>query len=60
MADRLGIPFYALNLQEEFGQIIDYFVDEYNNRVRKVDTDGIITTVAGNGNQVPRGFAIAW
>ncbi len=29
VADRLDIPFYALNLQEEFGQIIDYFVDEY-------------------------------
>ncbi|MEM9352239.1 MAG: tRNA 2-thiouridine(34) synthase MnmA [Planctomycetota bacterium] len=29
VADRLGIPFYALNLDEEFGQIIDYFVDEY-------------------------------
>lgn len=29
VADRFGIPFYALNLQEEFQQIIDYFVDEY-------------------------------
>ena len=29
VADRLGIPFYALNLEEEFRQIIDYFVDEY-------------------------------
>jgi tRNA-specific 2-thiouridylase len=29
VADKLGIPFYALNLQEEFAQIIDYFVDEY-------------------------------
>jgi tRNA-specific 2-thiouridylase len=29
VADKLGIPFYALNLQEEFGQIIDYFVAEY-------------------------------
>jgi tRNA-specific 2-thiouridylase len=29
VADRLQIPFYALNLQEEFGRIIDYFVDEY-------------------------------
>lgn len=29
VADTLGIPFYALNLQEEFGQIIDYFVAEY-------------------------------
>jgi tRNA-uridine 2-sulfurtransferase len=29
VADKLGIPFYALNLQAEFGRIIDYFVDEY-------------------------------
>ncbi len=29
VADRLGIPFYALDLQAEFRQIIDYFVDEY-------------------------------
>jgi tRNA-uridine 2-sulfurtransferase len=29
IADKLGIPFYALNLQAEFGQIIDYFVNEY-------------------------------
>lgn len=29
VADRLNIPFYALNLQAEFRQIIDYFVDEY-------------------------------
>lgn len=29
VADRLEIPFYALNLQEEFGQIMDYFADEY-------------------------------
>ena len=30
VAERLGIPFYALNLEEEFRQIIDYFVDEYS------------------------------
>src|SRR4051812_42357333 len=29
VADKLGIPFYALNLQAEFVQIIDYFVKEY-------------------------------
>ncbi len=29
VADRLNIPFYALNLQEEFRRIVDYFVDEY-------------------------------
>jgi tRNA-specific 2-thiouridylase len=29
VAGQFDIPFYALNLQAEFGQIIDYFVDEY-------------------------------
>ena len=29
VADKLAIPFYALNLDQEFGRIIDYFVDEY-------------------------------
>ena len=29
VADRLAIPFYALNLDQEFAQIIDYFIDEY-------------------------------
>src|SRR5262245_27662873 len=29
VADRLDIPFYALNLQAEFKQNIDYFIDEY-------------------------------
>jgi tRNA-specific 2-thiouridylase len=29
VADKLAIPFYALNLEQEFGQIIDYFVAEY-------------------------------
>ena len=29
VADRLEIPFYALNLEEDFGRIIDYFADEY-------------------------------
>jgi tRNA-specific 2-thiouridylase len=30
VADRLGIPFYALNLEAEFKGIVDYFVDEYS------------------------------
>jgi len=29
VADRLDIPFHALNFEEEFGRIIDYFSDEY-------------------------------
>jgi tRNA-specific 2-thiouridylase len=30
VAQRLSIPFYALNLKAEFRRIIDYFVDEYS------------------------------
>ncbi len=29
VADRLDIPFHALDFQAEFGRIIDYFADEY-------------------------------
>jgi tRNA-specific 2-thiouridylase len=29
VADRLGISFYAINFDEEFGRIMDYFVAEY-------------------------------
>jgi tRNA-uridine 2-sulfurtransferase len=29
VADQFDMPFYALNLQAEFGRIIDYFADEY-------------------------------
>jgi tRNA-specific 2-thiouridylase len=29
VADRLDIPFYALNLQADFRGIVDYFVEEY-------------------------------
>lgn len=29
VSDRLGIPFYALDLNAEFAQIMDYFVAEY-------------------------------
>jgi len=29
VADRLGVAFYAVNFDDEFGQIMDYFVDEY-------------------------------
>jgi tRNA-uridine 2-sulfurtransferase len=30
VAGLLGIPFYVLNFQEDFGKVIDYFVQEYN------------------------------
>ena len=29
VADRLDIPFYALNLDREFSAIVDYFIEEY-------------------------------
>ncbi|HLJ94018.1 MAG TPA: tRNA 2-thiouridine(34) synthase MnmA [Gemmataceae bacterium] len=29
VADRLDIPFYALDFEADFGRIIDYFTDEY-------------------------------
>ena len=31
VASKLGIPFYALDLQQDFRRIVDYFVDEYLN-----------------------------
>src|SRR4051812_17262324 len=30
VAGGLGIPLYVLNFQDDFGRVIDYFVDEYN------------------------------
>jgi tRNA-specific 2-thiouridylase len=30
VAQRLDIPFYVLNFEEDFARVIDYFVDEYN------------------------------
>mgnify|MGYP003633565330 CR=1 FL=1 len=29
VASKMGIPFYALDLQEDFRRIVDYFVDDY-------------------------------
>ena len=29
VAGELGIPFYALNFERDFGRLVDYFVDEY-------------------------------
>jgi len=29
VAEMLGIPFYAVNFEQEFGRIVDYFCDEY-------------------------------
>ncbi|CAN5434377.1 tRNA 2-thiouridine(34) synthase MnmA [soil metagenome] len=30
VAGMLDVPFYVLNFQDDFGRVIDYFVDEYN------------------------------
>src|SRR5437867_12091590 len=30
VADLLGIPFYVLNFEREFGRVVDYFVGEYD------------------------------
>ncbi len=30
VAQMLGIPLYVLNFQDDFGRVIDYFVEEYN------------------------------
>lgn len=29
VADRLGVPFYALNMEREFGRVVERFVDDY-------------------------------
>src|SRR5439155_15430446 len=30
VAGMLGIPFYVLNFEDDFGRVIEYFVSEYN------------------------------
>src|SRR4051794_9604944 len=30
VAGLLGVPFYVLNFEQDFGRVIDYFVSEYN------------------------------
>src|SRR2546423_3543316 len=30
VAGMLGVPFYVLNFEDDFGRVIDYFVSEYN------------------------------
>ncbi len=49
-----GIPANQANLYRPYGLTVDkenniYIAETYNHRIRKVDTGGIITTVAGNG-----------
>ena len=55
-----SIPATSAMLNGPVGIVVDragniYFSDASNNRVRKIDTAGIITTVAGNGNTVYNG-----
>ncbi len=49
-----GGPASSAELNSPFGVVVDpsgnlFVVDSYNNRVRQVSTNGIITTLAGNG-----------
>src|SRR5438270_82341 len=30
VAGVLGVPFYVLNFEQDFGRVINYFIDEYN------------------------------
>jgi uncharacterized protein (TIGR03437 family) len=53
-------PATAAQLQDPQGLAVDasgnlYIADNRNNRVRKVNAAGVITTVAGNGNAVASG-----
>jgi len=58
-----GGPALAANLNNPFGISVDtvgnlFIVDYSNSRIRKVDTNGIIITVAGGGNSDPNsGYA---
>ena len=50
-----GGPATEAQIKNPFRMVFDeegnlYFSDRDNNRIRKIDTRGIITTVAGNGN----------
>src|SRR5215510_8375233 len=56
-----GGPAVNAQLNSPQGMALDaagnlYIADSSNNRVRKVDTNGIITTFAGNGGEAAPGF----
>ena len=51
-----GGPATSASLALPFGVTVDasgnlFIADTFNNRIRRVSTSGIITTIAGNGNQ---------
>src|SRR5258708_2791508 len=51
-----GGPANKASLSDPFGVAVDsignlYIADTSNHRIRKVDTSGVITTVAGNGTE---------
>ncbi len=55
-----GVPAVDTAISFPYGVTVDetgavYFADPFKNRIRKVDTDGIITTVAGNSQRAYRG-----
>lgn len=59
-----GGPAVGAHLNQPFGVAVDsvgnvYIADMQNNRVRKVSSDGIITTVAGNGAPITAPAAAA-
>ena len=50
-----GGPAVEANIKTPFRMVIDkkgslYFSDRDNNRIRKIDKNGIITTIAGHSN----------
>jgi sugar lactone lactonase YvrE len=58
-----GGPATQAKLDKPKGVAVDsegniYIADTYNRRIRKVDTNGIITTIAGNGTQTYGGEGV--
>jgi sugar lactone lactonase YvrE len=60
-----GGPATLAQLNGPFGVALDafgdlYIADDGNNRIRKVDANGIITVAAGNGALTPYGYSCSW